>query len=354
MAEKKYNHYIPKFYLANFSGSSKYIDKCILSTGKIIRAASTGSTGGKDYLYGKDGKIEDIFCQLEGKWADIVRNIIATESIPTDPDEYAYLLHFIILSENRTLAKANSNLEFWGEQYRVLARMLKEQGELDIPDEIIESLGAECAIPNLMSIQPDIFMMNICADLKIAIIKNISDLPFITSDHPVVKYNQFLVYHDYFRGYGYGQMGIQIFFPISPKLCLVMFDHVPYRLHNFYKGKFVVNDPKVIRSINTLVAGYASQEIYFCRDTSERTIAKIVEQRVPNALTPSTGSFRAGQGYFIKMADPSYIHHVDIPLFSVIKPFREMHISRYNSPPLRPHAEWVKEQDDAKDRRREK
>ena len=114
MPVKKYNHYIPKFYLANFSGSNKYIDKCILSTGAIIRAASLKSTGGKDYLYGEDGTIEDMFSQMEGKWADVIRAVLATESIPTDPDEYAYLLHFIILSENRTLAKANSNLEFWG------------------------------------------------------------------------------------------------------------------------------------------------------------------------------------------------------------------------------------------------
>ena len=147
MSVKKYNHYIPKFYLANFSGSSRFIDKCILSTGNIIRGASTKSTGGQDYLYGEDGKIEDIFSQLEGKWADVIRNIISSESIPSVPEDYEYLLHFIILSENRTLAKANSNLEFWGEQYRVMARMLKEQGKIVIPDEVIDSLGAECSIP---------------------------------------------------------------------------------------------------------------------------------------------------------------------------------------------------------------
>ena len=350
MSVKKYNHYIPKFYLANFSGSSKFIDKCILSTGNIIRGASTKSTGGQDYLYGEDGKIEDIFSQLEGKWADVIRNILSSESIPTDPEDYEYLLHFIILSENRTLAKADSNLEFWGEQYRVMAKMLREQGKIDIPDEMIESIGAECAIPNLQSIRNDVFLMNICADLQISLIKNISDLPFITSDHPVVKYNQLLISRGYAHGYGYGQMGIQLFFPISPKLCLVMFDSVPYRLHNFYDGKFVVKDPKTIQAINTLVAGYASKELYFSRDTSDRTVGKIVKRRIPNALTPSTGSLRMGDGYMVMMADPSYVHKVDIPLFSVIKPFRDIYISRYSSPPLRPHAEKIKELEDTRDR----
>ena len=57
-----------------------------------------------------------------------------------------------------------------------------------------------------------------------------------------------------------------------------------------------------------------------------------------------------GQGYMVMMADPSYVHKVDIPLFSVIKPFRDIHISPYSSPPLRPHAEKIKELEDARDR----
>ncbi len=47
MPNKKYNHYIPRFYLTNFSGNKNFIDKCILSSGKIIRCAPMSSTGGK-------------------------------------------------------------------------------------------------------------------------------------------------------------------------------------------------------------------------------------------------------------------------------------------------------------------
>lgn len=160
MSEKKYNHYVPKFYLANFSGSSKFIDKCILSSGKIIRTASTSSTGGKDYLYGKDGKLEDAFCELEGIWADIVKQIILTESISSNPDDCACLIHFIILSENRTLAKANNTLGFWSENYRVMAKLLKRNGEIDLPDEVIDDLRAESPIPNLQDLQHDLFLMD--------------------------------------------------------------------------------------------------------------------------------------------------------------------------------------------------
>ena len=346
MSERKYNHYIPKFYLANFSGNKKFIDKCILSSGKIIRTAPTKSTGGQDYLYGEEGEIEKTFSRLEGKWDTIVKEIILTESIPTSFEDYSYLLRFILLSENRTLSKANSNMEFWGEQYRVIARLMKENGRINISDEAIEMIGAESPIPNLHDLKNDLFIVNICADLRMELIKNISALPFVTSDHPVVKYNQLFMEHNYLRVYGYGQMGIQIFFPISPSLCLVLFDPVPYRLHNYCGNKFVVNNPDIIRSINTLVAGYANQELYFSPTTSDRTVRKILDKRIPDGLSPASGSHRVGNGFFIFKSDPSYLHRVDIPLFSVIKLFREMELSRYLSPPLRPHAEKIKENDE--------
>lgn len=149
MPERKYNHYIPKFYLANFSGNKNFIDKCLLASGKVIRSAPTKSTGGKDYLYGKDGTIEETFMQLEGRWDGIVKKIIATESLPGNAEDLEYLLHFILLSENRTLVKANNNMAFWGEQYRVTAKLMRENGRLDVPEEAIEMIGAESPIPNL-------------------------------------------------------------------------------------------------------------------------------------------------------------------------------------------------------------
>lgn len=208
---KKYNHYVPRFYLSNFSGSKKYIDKCILSSEKIIRSASMDSSAGENYLYGKDGVIENAFSNLEGRWATIIKKIIDTEQIPTDPEEYQHLLHFIVLSDVRTLSKANDNLEFWSEQYRIMATMLKEQGRVDLPDELIASITADSQIPNLIGLQNDIFLVDCCADLHLAIIKNVSNLPFITSDHPSNKYNQLLISAKCCGAFGYGQMGIQIF-----------------------------------------------------------------------------------------------------------------------------------------------
>ena len=346
MSDKKYNHYVPRFYLTNFSGNKNFIDKCILSSRKIIRCAPMGSTGGKKYLYGKDGVVENIFAEMEGRWDSIVKKIILTESIPSSSEDYTELLLFIILSENRTLAVANHNMAFWGEHYRAMARLLKENGRMDIPDTVINRIGAECEIPNLQNLKNAIFLMELCTDLQMSIIKNNSPLPFVTSDHPVMKYNQLFISNKYYSPYGYGQIGIQIFFPISPNLCLVLFDPITYQLHNYHDNKFITNDPTIIRSINTLTVGYAYQELYFSSSTSDRTINKILAKRVADGLSPATGSQRVGNGFLIMISDPSYLHRVNIPLFSIFKPFREISLSQLSASPIRPHAKEVKEKDE--------
>ena len=344
MAERKYNHYVPKFYLANFSGNKRFIDKCILSSGKIIRSASIKTTAGQDYLYGEDGIIEEAFCQLEGYWDGVIKRIIQTEQIPINGEDYERLLHFFILSENRTLARANNNLEAWSDLYKMIAKLLKENGEIVLSDETISAISANSPIPNLQDLKNDMLLMNICADLRMDLIKNISSLPFITSDHPVVKYNQLFMSHSYYRPYAYGQMGIQSLFPISSSLCLVLFDPIPYRLHYYYGNKFIINDPIIIRSINRLIAGYANQEIYFSPTTSDQTVNKILSQRKPNALSPASQHYRMGNGFLFVNSEPSYLKKIYLPLFSVKKPFQEMKLSPF-SPPLRPHAKKCLEND---------
>lgn len=346
MSTKKYNHYVPKFYLANFSGSKDCIDKCLLSSQRIIRNAPTKSTGGKDYLYGKDGIIEDAFCEMEGHWATIIEKIITNEELPTDSDSLQYLLYFIILSDARTLATANNTLDFWATQYQTMATVLKKHGRLDIPDEMIPCISAEAEIPNLFALEQANDIFDYCLDLQLSLIKNISNLPFISSDNPVAKYNQFFVERKYYRSYGYGHMGLQIFLPLSPKLCLVLYDPVPYRRHFFYGNKFIVNEPTAISAINTLIAGYANQEIYFSKVTSDRTINKILKNRVDKPLSPASASWGAGDHYLVFKSEPSYFHHINCPLFSLKKPFREMTLPAHMGGPLRPRARMLSDKEE--------
>lgn len=344
MSKKKYNHYVPKFYMANFSGSSNCIDKCILSSGKIIRAVPTKSTGGKDYLYGKDGVIEDAFSKMESIWASIIRSIIRTEQIPRDWNSIEELHFFMVLSDYRTWAHAQETLGTWTALYQTMARMAKAHGRLDVPDELIERITAEDPIPNRYAFKHAGYTVKCCRDLRLALIKNISEMPFITSDNPVAKYNQFFMERGYFRPYDYGHWGIQIFLPISPKLCLVLFDPCAYRVRHMHDGKIVLNDPKAIRAINTLIVAYADKEIYFSGDTSDRTIQKLVRNRDPGAMCSAVATWGDTNNSFVFEREPSYWKKLDTTIFTVRKAFREVPLPPHMGGPIRPYVEELEEE----------
>ncbi|WP_325048659.1 DUF4238 domain-containing protein [Peribacillus glennii] len=51
---------------------------------------------------------------------------------------------------------------------------------------------------------------------------------FITSDNPVVRYNSFYISKRYPRGFSYITRGLQLFLPISPHKCIMLYDRLAY------------------------------------------------------------------------------------------------------------------------------
>ena len=325
--------------MANFSGSSKYIDKCILSSGNILRKVPTKSTGGRNYLYGKDGVIEDAFSKMESVWASIIRTIILKEQLPRDWVSIEEILYFIVASDYRTWAHAQEILEPFSVLYQTIARMHKAHGRLEVPDELISRIRAEDPIPNRYAFKYVPHTVDCCRDLELVLVKNISEMPFITSDNPVAKYNQLFMEREYYRPYGYGHWGIQIFVPISPKLCLVLFDSCAYRVRHIHNGKIVLNDPKAIQAINSLVVAYSDKEIYFSGNTSDRTVQKLIKCRDPNAMCSPVVTWGDTDNSFIFEREPSYWKKVNTKIFTVKKAFREVMLPAHMGGPIRPYVE---------------
>ena len=329
--------------MANFSGSSKYIDKCILSSGNILRKVPTKSTGGRNYLYGKDGVIEDAFSKMESVWASIIRTIILKEQLPRDWVSIEEILYFIVASDYRTWAHAQEILEPFSVLYQTIARMHKAHGRLEVPDELISRIRAEDPIPNRYAFKYVPHTVDCCRDLELVLVKNISEMPFITSDNPVAKYNQLFMEREYYRPYGYGHWGIQIFVPISPKLCLVLFDSCAYRVRHIHNGKIVLNDPKAIQAINSLVVAYSDKEIYFSGNTSDRTVQKLIKCRDPNAMCSPVVTWGDTDNSFIFEREPSYWKKVNTKIFTVKKAFREVMLPAHMGGPIRPYVEALGE-----------
>ena len=182
-------------------------------------------------------------------------------------------------------------------------------------------------------------------DLQLSLIKNISNLSFITSDFPTAKYNQVFISNHYYKAYGYGHIGFQMFYPISPRYCLVLYDPIPYKKHNFSDNMFVVQDSKTVQAINFLVAGYARKEIYFGNTVSNRTIEKILRFRDRRIMNQPTSFLGGGDHYLVFSSEPSIYNELPIGIFSVRKEFLNVQLANTLGGLIRPSSNCSNKKD---------
>lgn len=163
-APKTYNHYVPQFYLKNFSGNNS-IGRYNFGRKEFVDEVAIKDTAGRNFLYGKNSDLEDWFQNLEGIWATIIRNILLYEKFPMDSVEYTYLIMFVYLSDVRVAEIADEFKRTNLEEGKNVARILADQGKIEISDEFIENLDVQIDRPNLPYIQGMKKIIPIISDL---------------------------------------------------------------------------------------------------------------------------------------------------------------------------------------------
>lgn len=79
------------------------------------------------------------------------------------------------------------------------------------------------------------------------------------------------------RGYGLANMGIQLFFPISPRLCICLYDSEVYDAITRKDGNIEINKGKQLDEINKLIYLNAYEYIFFNNKVKKSYINRIVE-----------------------------------------------------------------------------
>ncbi|RUT43271.1 DUF4238 domain-containing protein [Paenibacillus anaericanus] len=340
--ERVSNHYVPKFYLRNFSTNKKNIGAFFLEKNLYIPNTSIKSQACQDYLYGEDGSIEEMFSKLEGQAAQIIKQIIETQSVPDrNSEEHHLLLLFMLLSEARNLKSADSISNLIDTQMKVILKMKLEHGQLpDVSHETLEKTSFSHEIPNLLPIQSTIKIYPVLLDLNCCLIINKTDRQFITSDNPLVRYNLMYIRRNYhLRGYGLGNMGIQLFFPISPNLCICIFDHILYDCSVDTNGNIIVNRGKQIDELNKLVYLNSYKTLFFNERTKESYIKKIISNvrhtttEIKNEITVLGDRDKKLILYSQRKVD----QRINLAMFSINKEFVNMPLPLHMGGPMRPH-----------------
>jgi len=228
MPEKKKQHFVPRFYLKNFSlnSSGKALSIFNLSNSKFIPDGNLKDQAYKNYFYGRDLNIENALSELEGIAAKIIRDIIDWNSVAnfSREDRY-YLLEFVVFLSERTVCMVNQ-LNESADKF-IKAIISKDPG---IPIGINEG-NFSLTQPTQFALYRAAISLPVMFDLSYKLIINQTKIPFITSDHPVVLYNQFLEDQKVPGGNnGLASKGLQIFLPLSPYHLIVFFDHDVYKI----------------------------------------------------------------------------------------------------------------------------
>lgn len=274
--EKKNQHYIPKFYLRNFSfkGNKKQIGIYNLNSSFFYSTAKLKTQGSQDFFYGYDGVIEDNLSKIEGVLASTIHEVIQESKIPkNDSDSYLNLLSFIALTHLRNPV-AVAMVKGHSEKMRKL--LLEDNPETDI-DKFIpivpHSEAIEIALSALNSV------IDVISDLNCKLLINKTDKPFITSDFPVIKYNMFLEQRKWqFSMTGYGTVGLQIFLPLNSKYSLLFFDPRVYKV-GFRKNNYItIEEENDIESLNILQVVNCFSTLFFDENASEKYIQQIVRE----------------------------------------------------------------------------
>lgn len=238
-------HYVPRFYLKPFCevkniGTNK--EKCFISfyqfKDKLIKEGiPITSVCSENFFYDNDGKIEKELAKKETKWATVFRHII--ESKELKESDLISIREFTIYQIARTKAMLNHNQEMAEAIFtNALESITKEEIEKEITPEY-----------NLKIVDKDI---SIISDLEILVLINKTEIPFLTSDVPVIVTNPFSIYNT-----GIGNIGTVMFFPISQYKMVLLYDSKLYGkidenivskevVNAFNKYQFISSDERVL------------------------------------------------------------------------------------------------------------
>lgn len=257
------DHYVPQFYLRNFSpngpegGNIRLIN---LIGSKFIESASIKGqckqAGFHDYKSG----VEAALGQLEGLAAIAIKGIIEADVPPKlRSHDHETLAVFTIIQRSRTLSAAEN-------ADKMFDRMLKVAYEEDLKLD-----GINPSDYNIKSEHPVAIPLSVAAEcapitmqLGVHVFVNDTSEEFIISDSPVVAHNKYCEGIDYRGVLGWNCTGIQILFPISPRHLVLFYDTKVYAVgtrHERSASRIV--DVEDVRNLNAFQIVAARENIYF-------------------------------------------------------------------------------------------
>jgi Protein of unknown function (DUF4238) len=295
MLQSGNQHFVPQYYFRLFSEGRHSINLILASSGRtIINASIKGQCASRNFYGSAD--IEEIFAGMEGKHAEIIRKLSSAawnrKAPELAPEDVATLWEAVIFQRSRTALQIDKSKDVLNAMalpgfraYIALADHIEDRervlnsidkGEMRIAENPIHAV--------LQAIEIGLDGVGLISDLGLCILRNHTPYPFIFSDSPVVFCNTLL--RDVTRrgALGLQSSGLQIFYPLSPNLALMMFDEDAYKIpDNFFID---VTERADISQMNALQMQHSLNAVYFGDAASEEYVSNLWHAHRKNVENP--------------------------------------------------------------------
>lgn len=276
MTIKKKQHFVPRFYLKYFSNyqKNKHIGLYNFKTKLYLEEAELKNQAYRNFFYDIKGEIEDALGDIERLASEVINKISSSQELPKpNCGDFITIWAFTVLQSNRTLSSVNEIEEF---EDKLMKAILVHRNEFT---NDLNNIHFKMENPAAFNIKMAAQTMHVAFDLGCKLIINETDIPFITSDHPVVKYNQFLERFKFPGAYtGLATKGLQIFFPITPNLMLIFYDKKVYKCGPVHRLTIKTCSKEDIFFINLLQCLNCDKIIYFNNTIKPLEIDKLIEK----------------------------------------------------------------------------
>ena len=229
--EKVSQHYVPRLHLRRFStkpdGDSVY---CFDKQNKRSFEAGVGNTATENFFYDPktelEPEMEEFLEDLEGRVTNPYDRIVENESLSVlSEDEKEAVAEFLGVQMIRTRGERSS--------IQGMIEGIEEQvGRENMAEELKEEIDETKKEDTLREMQNDLIKEaggqfgDMLMELDWHLFLNNSDLPYYTSDFPVVRHNE-LDFGPYGE-LGLMNRGVQVYFPLTPWVMLAIIETSVY------------------------------------------------------------------------------------------------------------------------------
>lgn len=261
MADYRNQHFVPKVHFRPFSidGAGHAVKMYLTEDDRFIPAASIKGQCAKPYLYGKDGRLERLLGQFEGRYAHIVSRL-ADDQYKLSADDEWLLRYFMLLQSHRTAEQIERGFARISEMADFFQKAEEAHGNHWNP---ANTPTRELVMQELMISVSEQMQEHVLDDLKLVIVRNKTRREFVTSDDPAVTTNRWLLQRKSINIFGTNAAGLLMFLPLTPHLLVLIYDPAVYNVNAASRGKVDLTKEADVMAFNEHQYMRAVASVYF-------------------------------------------------------------------------------------------